>query len=194
MNTLIKIFYAGALTALLILLVAFGIRTFYEPPEGPEIESSFPVKGVVAPCPALSGPSPSAEEQQKFEECLRLQEEASRQSFEEYEARRQPYLDERADYHRNVFLIVGLLGIASVVGGVALHSRMDALRLGLVGGGLGLIIYGVAQGGEDLDDMGAASIFILAIIGIAALLASGYLWMGGKAAPAGGNGEGLRRD
>ena len=47
----------------------------------------------------------------------------------------------------------------------------------LVAGGVGLIVYGIAQGADDLGDIGPAPIFIVAAIGMAILLAAGYRWL-----------------
>jgi len=90
------------------------------------------------------------------------------------------YENDRADYHRNVFLIAGLLGLASVVGGVVVPQRLDAMRLGLLMGGLGVIAYAVAQASEDLGEMGAEPIFGVAAVGLIVLLLVGYRWLGGR--------------
>jgi hypothetical protein len=146
MATLIKLFYAAALTTVIILLVSFGVQTFYDGPEEPTFPGQF-------------GRPPTQEEQTRFEE------------------ERQAYESERADYHRNVFIAAGVLGLACVVAGVVISSRLDAIRLGFVAGGVGLIIYGIIQGAEDFGEIGAAPIFVVAVIGMAILLAAGYRWL-----------------
>lgn len=150
MATLIKLFYAAALTTVIILLVSFGVQTFYDGPDGPTFPGQF-------------GRPPTQEEQSQFEE------------------ERLAYESERADYHRNVFIVAGALGLACVVAGVIMNSRLDAIRLGFVAGGVGLIIYGIVQGAEDLGEIGAAPIFVITFIGMAILLAAGYFWLNGQA-------------
>jgi hypothetical protein len=135
--TIIKVFYSLAVAALLILFVAFGIRTFYEGPDEP-------------------GGRYYGEQS----------------AWQEYE-------NDRTDYHRNVFLVAGLLGLASVVAGVVIPHRLDAMRLGLLMGGLGVIAYAVAQAGDDLGEMGAEPIFGVAAVGLIVLLLVGYRWLGG---------------
>jgi hypothetical protein len=170
MTTLIKLFYAGAIAALFVLLVAFGIRTFYAGPQQPEPPIFQPFPRFPSP-PAPPGtepapqPTPTAEERGYQEEQRRFQEE-----FQRYE-------DERAEYRRNVFLIAALAGIVAVAGGIALPRRTDAIRLGLVAGGLGTILYSVIQAGGDLDDAGSTLVFFLALAGFALVLAAGYRWL-----------------
>jgi hypothetical protein len=158
MTVLLKLFYAGAVMALLIISVAFGIRTFYGAPERPE-PPRFPAPAAVRPAP-----TPAAEEG-TFEREQRLYQEA----HEEYE-------EALARYRRNVLFLSTLLGVAAVVSGTALAPVLDALRLGLVGGGLGTIIYGVAQAGPDLDEIGPAAVFAVTAIGLLLVVAAGYRW------------------
>jgi len=169
MTILIKLCYAGAITALLILLVAFGVRTFYPPPVQPEFPKTQPPRGsfpigpqpieVPAVLPTLTP------EQQQFEEAQR-----------DFQARFETYEDERAAYRRNVFLAAAVLGVLAVAGGLALPSRLDAIRLGLVAGGLGTVLYGVIQAGGDLDQAGPAVIFLAAGAGLALIVYAGYRW------------------
>lgn len=164
MIVLIKLFYAAAIAALLVLFVAFGIRTFYSPPKAPEFpQPAIPVRP--APPPGTAQPEPTPE-QREFEEAQRR--------FQEEFAR---YEDERADYRRNVFLIAAVLGILAVAGGLALSDRFDAIRLGLVAGGLGSFLYGVIQANGDLDNTGPALIFGVAAIGLALVGYAGYRWL-----------------
>ena len=82
--------------------------------------------------------------------------------------------EDRQDYRRNVFLIAGLIGLGSIAGGVALSRRLDAMRLGLMVGGVATFIYSFAQAGEDIDDIGATAILPVAAVGLVALLFLGY--------------------
>lgn len=61
--------------------------------------------------------------------------------------------------------------------GIVLHRRFDALRLGLVTGGLGTLLYAVVQADEDLGDIGSTVVFVVAMVGLALILAAGYRWL-----------------
>ncbi len=84
------------------------------------------------------------------------------------------YEEDRQDYRRNVFLIAGLVGLGSMAAGVALAKRLDALRLGLILGGVATFIYSFSQAGEDIDDIGTTAILPVAAVGLVALLLLGY--------------------
>jgi hypothetical protein len=164
MTTLIKLGYAGAVMVLLILVVAFGTRVIYEPPEAPQYPRGPFYFGPIAPDGSVRQPTP--DEIARFEEEQRQYQEA----YEEFR-------DRQAVYRRNVFLIAAAVGLLAVAGGISLHPRLDAMRLGLVLGGLGTLIYGVAQAGGDLGRIGPAAIFIVALVGLALVLAAGYRWL-----------------
>jgi hypothetical protein len=168
-TVLLKLLYAAAITALFVLFVAFGIRTFYAPPDEPQfprVPQDFfrpvppSVDGQPQPTPTLTP------EQQRFEE-------EQRRYQDEYEV----YIDELREYHSVVFAISALFGVMAVGAGAGLPERLDALRLGLVGGGLGTLIYGVIQAERDLDDLGAAVIFFIVAIGLVLVGVAGYRWL-----------------
>jgi hypothetical protein len=171
MTTLIKLFYAAAIAALLVLLVAFGIRTFYAAPKQPQFpEPPASIRGRFAPPPPPMLepgviPTPTADQLAYEEEQQRFQ--------EEYEV----YQEKLTDYRRNVFLVAAIVGVAAIAGGLLLQSRLDAIRLGLVTGGLATILYAVAQAGEDLDEFGSAVIFAVALIGLSLVIGVGYRWL-----------------
>jgi hypothetical protein len=104
-----------------------------------------------------------------------------------YAAPTPQYEEDRQDYHRNVFLIAGLVGLGSMAAGVALAKRLDALRLGLILGGVATFIYSFSQAGEDIDDIGTTAILPVAAVGLVALLLLGYrrLAEGGESATEG---------
>jgi hypothetical protein len=169
-TVLLKLIYAGAIAALLVLTVAFGIRTFAPPPEAPE----FP-KTPVGFRPVGPGPDPQAfptptPEQLAFEK--------SQMDFQEDYER---YEDERAEYRSRVFIAASVLGIAAVAGGLWLPGALDAIRLGLVSGGVGTLIYAVVQAGGDLDEAGTAVVFLVVLIGLVLVVVSGYRWLAGRA-------------
>lgn len=167
MTVLLKLLYAAAITTLFVLFVAFGIRTFYGPPEMPEFPQ--PLEGIFRPvAPAPPGVSP----EDLTPEQLEYQEEQKRYQ-EAYEA----YQDDLNQYHSIVFAVAAVIGVVAVAGGVALSARLDALRLGLVGGGLGTLIYGVIQAEGDIDDLGAAAVFVIAAVGLLLVAGAGYRWL-----------------
>lgn len=156
MTVLIKLFYAGALAALLVLSIAFGIRTLYSAPEEPQ----WPQPPIARPLDPGS-------------EALREYEEAQQQyqvAYEEFE-------HDRAEYRRNVFFVALILALVCVAGGVSLAAHLDALRLGLVAGGLAVLVYAVIQAGGDLGEVGSGGVFVVALIGLALVLGAGYRWL-----------------
>jgi hypothetical protein len=166
MTVLIKLCYAAAITALLVLFVAFGIRTFYAPPAEPVFpQPPFPIRpvGPVGPDGVLPQPMP---EQVEWEEQQR-----------EYTQRYEAYSEELKEYRRNVFLVAAVLGVLALAAGIALPSHLDALRLGLAGGGLGTLLYAVIQAGGDLDEAGPALIFGVAAAGLVLVGYAGYRWL-----------------
>jgi lipopolysaccharide export LptBFGC system permease protein LptF len=165
MTTLIKLAYAGAITVLLILVVAFGTRVVYEPPAQPRFEDFVgrsPVR--VGPDGAIVPLTP--EEQARQEEEQRRY----REAWERHE-------DERAEYRRNVFLIAAVFGLVALAAGISLDPRLDAMRLGLILGGVGTLLYGIAQAGGELGRVGPAVLFVVALVGLALVLAAGYRWL-----------------
>ncbi len=177
MTVLIKLTYAAAVAAMVVLLVAFGVRAFYGPPKAPEYPQP-PVVRSVAPVPSTPGPgvatptvvTPSAEEIARFDEEQRL-----------YQASYEKYEDERQVYRRNVFLISAAIAVMAIGGGASLWSRVDAMSLGFVAGGFATLLYGVIQAGGDLDQVSPAVIFVVVLIGLGAVLAAGYRWLSPRA-------------
>src|SRR3972149_3754671 len=100
------------------------------------------------------------------------------------------YEDERADYHRNVFIIASVLGVAAVAAGLYLFRRVEAMPLGLVLGGLGVVIFGWVQAAEDFGEIGMAPLFAVVAVGLAIVLAAGYWLLGTRGAAGGGGGQG----
>ena len=97
------------------------------------------------------------------------------------------YEEERADYHRNVFIVAMVLGVAAVAAGLYLYRRVEALPLGLLLGGFGVVIFGWVQAADDFDEIGMAPLFIAVGVGLAIVLAVGY-WLFGLGASTGRGG------
>lgn len=163
MTTLIKLAYAGAIMVLLVLAVAFGTRVVYEPPDAPQFPQG-PIFRPIGPDGQQRQPT-----QAELDEWERVQ--------QEYQERYREYEEDRAVYRRNVFLIAAVAGLVAVAVGISLEPRLDAMRLGLTLGGVGTLLYGVAQAAEDLGRIGPAVLFFVALVGLALLLGAGYRWL-----------------
>jgi hypothetical protein len=181
-TVLIKLAYAAAVAALLVLLVAFGVRAFYEGPEEPRFPQPPLVirPPVIVPTTTTGEPgtpvvvTPTPEELARYEQEQR----DFQREFERYE-------DRREDYRRNVFLIAAAFGIVAIAGGAALWSRIDAVSLGFIAGGFATLLYGVIQAGDDLGEVSPALIFVVALIGLALVLGAGYRWLSDKSSKEG---------
>jgi len=98
------------------------------------------------------------------------------------------YEEERADYHRNVFIMASVLGVVAAAAGLYLYRRVEAMPLGLVLGSIGIVIFGWAQAAEDFDRIGMAPLFVVVGIALGVVLAAGYWFLGPRGAPAGNGG------
>ncbi len=206
MQTLFKLTYSLVVAILFILLVILGIRAFYDEPEEP----SHPIRTVpidaidveVPPEPGTGEPlfcdrdgrcfkgdrELTAEDEAELteEERLFIQEERRfQEQLREYE-------DERADYHRNVFILASVLGVAAIALGLYLFRRVEAIPLGLLLGGLGVVIFGWIQAAEDFGEIGEALLFAVVAVGLGIVLAAGYRFLGlvRPTGDDGGQGEG----
>ena len=194
MQTAFKLGYSLVVALLFVLLVILGTRTFYEEPEGPQ--STFPFggpgsfqKSIVPGEPAIEpfycdtysdefrcfkgSRALTAEDEAK----LSVEERQYVQEQRELHQDRQSYEQERSDYHRNVFILAAALGVAAIAAGLYLFRRVEAIPLGLVLGGLGVIIFGSTQL-VDAGDIGEAPLFAAVAMGLAVVLATGYWFLG----------------
>ena len=103
---------------------------------------------------------------------------------------REAYEDDRADYHRNVFILASVLGVGAVAGGLYLFRRVEAMPLGLLLGGLGVVIFGWAQAAEEFGEIGVAPVFVVVAIGLGIVLAAGYRFLGLREPGDGNGGDG----
>ncbi len=94
---------------------------------------------------------------------------------------------DQEEYFDRVFIIAGVLGVAAIAAGVYLFRRVEALPLGFVLGGIGVVIYGWVESARGPGEMNTGLAFIVAAIGFAVLVAGGYWFFGarerGKALP-----------
>ena len=195
MQTLFKLAYSLTIAILLVLFVILGTRTFYDEPGEPQF-SFRPVPEK----PIGEGPGEppycdfdgrcfkDGREITPEEEADLTQEERDYiQEQREFNKRQKEYQDDRVDYHRNVFVIASVLGVVAIAAGLYLFRRVEAMPLGLLLGGLGVVIFGWAQAAEDFGEIGMAPLFAVVGVGLAIVLAAGYRFLG-LVRPTGGDG------
>jgi hypothetical protein len=197
MPTLFKLAYSLVVAILLILFVILGIRTFYDEPEAPPYPGARPYLVRPPPSEAVEesiycesdgrcfkgGRELTEADEAKLTEEERLYLQEQRQ----FEEQQRKYEDDRVDYSRNVFILASVLGVAAVAGGLYLFRRVEAMPLGLLLGGLGVVIYGWVEAAEDFDEIGAAPMFAVVAVGLGIVLAAGYRFLG-LVRPTGGDG------
>ena len=198
MQTLFKLTYSLVVAILFILFVILGIRTFYDEPEAPDdpARAINPTRVDFPPQPGTGEPlycdldrcfkgnrELTAEDEAELteEERLYVQEERLLQE------QRRGYEEERADYRRNVFILASVLGVGAVAGGLYLFRRVEAMPLGLLLGGLGVVNYAWVQAAPDFGEIGLAPLFVVVAIGLGIVLAAGYRFLGPRE-PGDGNG------
>jgi len=98
--------------------------------------------------------------------------------------------EERNDYHRNVFILANVIGVAAVAAGLILYRRVEAVPLGLLLGGIGVVIFGWVQSAEaDGGEVGEAPLFVAVAVGLAIVLAAGYWFLRERGGLGGGSGD-----
>jgi hypothetical protein len=193
MQVAFRLAYAIVVAMLLILFAILGIRIVYPEPEEPRYPYQIPPASVVkelycayeGPCYAdgvLLTPESEAGLSETEREYVR--------QMREYNTRQRDYQQERTDYHRNVMIAATVLGALAVAGGLLLYRRVEAMPLGLILGGVGIISYGWAQAGDEFDEIGPTAPFIAVGLGLATVLAAGYYLLGVRGQPPGGSGAG----
>ncbi|MFQ6019906.1 MAG: hypothetical protein ACE5KW_04040 [Dehalococcoidia bacterium] len=178
-----KLGYSLVVATLFILFVILGTRTFYAEPEGPEYPEPMFAHEPFEPAPIFCEPdgrcfNEATGQEVPLEEVPQEQQEFIKAEQEFMEKEEAFISEERAPYHRNVFILAGFLGVAAIAAGLALFRRVEAMPLGLMLGGLGVIIYGWAQAAEDFEEIGEAPLFAAAAVGLAVVLAAGYWFLG----------------
>ena len=86
--------------------------------------------------------------------------------------------DAREDYLRNVSATAAAVGIAAVLVGAVQSRFIPVVPLGLMLGGLGAVMYGVAKWLSGPDELGALALFIIVAGGLILLVVAGY-WLFG---------------
>ena len=203
MQTVFRLAYSLVVALLFVLFVILGTRTFYGEPKAPQYPAPL-YSGPLLKCDfqaqmcyqSPSGPVSTPEEQRPLtlEEARRLypdavkaQEEAD-QAGRDYAALLQRYQDDRVDYRRNVFILASVLGVVAVSVAPYLFRRVDAMPLGLLLGGIGVVIFGWIQAAGDFGEIGSAPLFAVVSAGLGVVLAAGYRFLGSRPGPAGNGG------
>ena len=181
MQTVFKVVYSLVVAILFVLSVILGTRTLYAEPDTPQYQYP-PARG---PEPAYCDPDgrcfKAGRELTEADEASLTQEERT------YVQEQQQFAEDRRDYHRNVFMLAAVLGVAAVAVGLYLFRRVEAMPLGLLLGGLGVVIFGWVQTAEDYGEIGMAPLFAVAAAGLAVVLAVGYRFLGLKRLAGNGN-------
>jgi len=181
MQTVFKVVYSLVVAILFVLSVILGTRTLYAEPEEP-LYRYPPDRGMD---PAYCDPDGRC-----FKAGRQLTEEDEASLTQEertYVQEQQQFAEDRRDYHRNVFMLAAVLGVAAVAVGLYLFRRVEAMPLGLLLGGLGVVIFGWVQTAEDYGEIGMAPLFAVAAAGLAVVLAVGYRFLGLKRLAGNGN-------
>lgn len=160
---ILRVIYVLTIAAFLIMLVAFGISAFYQPPDRPEYTT--PLLRTAIAMPIEPTPSPGTPEHEEWQR----QQEEWEEWQEEYSIRWNAYEEAMKDYHRNVFFISYPCGLLFIALGLFLRPRLDVIRPGLLLGGMGTIIYAIAQ-----SDLASEFRFAGVAVGLVVLIIVGY--------------------
>jgi hypothetical protein len=196
MQVLFRLAYSLAVAILFVLFVVLGTRTFYKEPDAPvypttaspyfagppEIEC-YIGDGICYRVDQVKGTNfdqilPLDEARKLYPDVVRAFEEAEKVQREEYQVAYEEYLAELVDHRRNVFIIANVLGVLAMGAALYLFKRVEAMPLGLLGGGIGVVIFGWMRTSDNLDEIGAESLFAVAAVCLAVVLAAGYGFLG----------------
>ena len=82
--------------------------------------------------------------------------------------------DAREDYYRDVSATAAAVGIAAIMAGAVQSRLLPVVPLGMMLGGLGAVMYGVAKWLSGPAELSASALFIIVAGGFILLLAAGY--------------------
>ena len=82
--------------------------------------------------------------------------------------------DAREDYFRSVSATAAVIGVVAIVAGAAQSRLLPVVPLGLVMGGLGAVMYGVAKWLSGPGELSMSALFFVLAGGLILLLAAGY--------------------
>jgi lipopolysaccharide export LptBFGC system permease protein LptF len=181
MQTVFKVVYSLVVAILFVLTVILGTRTLYAEPEEPQYRYS---PGWGGSDPTYCDPDgrcfKAGRELTEADEVSLTQEERT------YVQEQQQFAEDRKDYHRNVFIVASVFAVAAAAVGLYLFRRVEAMPLGLLLGGLGVLIFGWVQAADDFGEISMAPLFAVVAAGLAVVLAVGYWFLGLKHSAANG--------
>lgn len=148
-----KVVFGIAVAIIIFLVVLLGIKAFYPEPKLDSFNCSYEYR-VPLPVPYAIEKCPS---NITVEECKNLQEKNSEniedaKSIEEQKDCYEDYEKAKKDYRRNLFFILNVIGILSIIISMSLFS-MPNLSSGIAFSGIALIVYGFGNGWESTDNM-----------------------------------------
>lgn len=157
-----------AILILTIFVVVYGIGTFYEKPEYSDFCAEFKTAEVIeteAQCVAIGGKWNS------YEEVKTPEMTTTGYCDRDYECR-QEYEDAMKKYYKNLFLMTLPIGIVIIVLGAMIFG-LETVGAGLMGGGVGVILYGVGGYWRYSENLLK---FILSLIGLAVVIWFSYFY------------------
>ncbi len=127
MRGAIRLLYAMAIAAFLVMTVGFGTLTFYPGPERPEYPETLRFERPMPASPsAVATPDPASEAAQR-------QFDAAQKAFEQAERK----------HAGSVMLIAAGVALIAIALGLAASALLDVLRAGVMLGGLLTAIWGL---------------------------------------------------
>lgn len=187
MDTAFKVAYSLVVAVLFILMVILGQRTFYEEPQYPQYPPSLglsPTKNFSCDYATdvcrefgpqgevVLTPEREAELSERERDYLREQ-----RAFNKLQREHE---NDREAYFRNVFLLATALGVSAIGAAVYLFfRRIEAMPLGLLLGGIGVVIYGWVESARGPDEaVGTGPLFASVAVALVLVLAAGYWFLG----------------
>ena len=166
MRASIRLLYAIAIAAFLVMAVGFGTLTFYPGPDQPEypIELQYPKAVPAAAVGVAPTPDPKMEEAQR-----------------RYDADQKAYQQAERVHGGNVMLVAAAAALVAIALGLAASSLLDVLRVGAMLGGLLTAVWGVIYA-ATVNAADRRTIFIATLFGLIllAILSTerARLWLG----------------
>ncbi|MAH03605.1 hypothetical protein CMI39_02350 [Candidatus Pacearchaeota archaeon] len=151
-----------AIIILTISVVVYGVNTFYNKPEYTDFCEEFKTQEIIETqerCEEINGKWTSQDIRCVTTPCPKGY------CDRDYECRKD-YEDSREKYSKNVLIISIPLGILIIVLG-AYFFRLDSVGAGLMGGGVGTLLYGAGGYWRYAGDIFR---FILSLVGLVALI------------------------
>jgi hypothetical protein len=183
MDTVFKAAYSLVVAILFIRFVILGQRTFYDEPSPPRFPptSAPPNEKSIFCEPRGDCFIDNAVITAEMEASLSTAEREFLQEQREIARLQRVHKEDTEDYFRNVFIIAAAVGLAAVVGGLLLFPRVEALPLGFLVGGVGVIVYGWVESSRGPDEsLGTGALFAVVGACLVAVVVAGYWLVGGR--------------